>query len=80
LSLSEKYMKAKVTELPNGFDTLNVYNLISYKSLHEAFDGWALKELIGHYVNYRKQVSPSLHKLLPENQFQLYAISIQHPY
>ncbi len=74
-----KTHEGEVPELPDGFETLKAHNLISYKSLHEAFDGWALKELIGHYVNYRKQVSPSLHKLLPENQFQLYAISTRHP-
>ena len=66
-------------EHPDGFDNLNAYNLLSYKSLHEAFDDWALKELVGHYVNYRKQVSPSMDKLLPETQFQLYGVSTRYP-
>ena len=66
-------------ELPDGFDNLNEHNLLSYKSLHESFDDWALKELIGHYVNYRKQVSPSMDKLLPETQFQLYGVSTRYP-
>ncbi|MDP1615194.1 MAG: hypothetical protein Q8L68_05295 [Methylococcales bacterium] len=66
-------------ELPDGLDNLADYNLLSYKSLHEPLDDWALKELAGHYVNYRKQVSPSLNALLPESQFQLYGISTRFP-
>jgi hypothetical protein len=46
--------------LPDGFETLAAHNLISFKSYQEALDGWALQELIGHYVNYRKQTSPSM--------------------
>ncbi|TAN49214.1 MAG: hypothetical protein EPN21_12810 [Methylococcaceae bacterium] len=66
-------------ELPDGFDNLSNHNLLSYKSLHEPFDDWALKELCGHYVNYRKQVSPSLNQLLPEERFQLYGVSTRFP-
>ena len=66
-------------ELPDGLDNLADHNLISYKSLHEPFDDWVLKELTGHYVNYRKQVSPSFDKLLPEEQFRLYGISTRFP-
>jgi len=36
-------------------------------------------ELIGHYVNYRKQASPSLDDLLSEDQFQLIGISSRFP-
>jgi hypothetical protein len=46
------------------------HNLITFKSHQEALDDWALKELTGHYVNYRKQVSPSLQQLLPEEEFR----------
>ncbi len=42
-------------------------------------DRWALLELIGHFVNYRKQVSPSLHTLLPEGDFQLFAVCARFP-
>ncbi len=66
-------------KLPDGLDNLKAHNLLSYKSLHEPLDDWAIKELVGHYVNYRKQVSPSLHQLLPESQFQLYGISTRFP-
>ena len=65
--------------LPDGFDNLADHNLITYKSLHEPLDDWALKELTGHYVNYRKQVSPSLTNLLPEDRFQLYGICTRFP-
>ena len=46
--------------LPDGFENLAAHNLVTFKSHQEALDGWALCELVGHYVNYRKQSSPSL--------------------
>ncbi len=46
--------------LPDGFDNLADHNLITFKSLQEALDDWALMELTGHYVNYRKQVGPAM--------------------
>jgi hypothetical protein len=54
--------------LPEGLEELAAHNLITFKSHHEALNDWALKELTGHYVNYRKQVSPSVHQLLPEEE------------
>lgn len=68
-----------IENLPDGLECLKVHNLLSYKSLHEPFDAWALKELIGHYVNYRKQISPSFDNLLPEQLFQLYGVSTRFP-
>jgi hypothetical protein len=65
--------------LPDGLDNLAEHNLLGYKSLREALDDWALDELIGHYVNYRKQVSPSLDELLPPEQFRLYGVSTRFP-
>lgn len=65
--------------LPDGFEHLAPYNLITFKSHQESLDGWALCELIGHYVNYRKQVSPSMQDLLPETEFRLYAVCVRHP-
>lgn len=44
--------------LPDGLDNLGDYNLLTFRSHHEALDDWVLKELTGHYVNYRKQISP----------------------
>jgi hypothetical protein len=65
--------------LPDGLENLTVHNLLSYKSVHEPFDRWAADELIGHYVNFRKQNSPSLKNLLPESDFRLYAVSTRFP-
>jgi hypothetical protein len=65
--------------LPDGFEDLAPHNLLSFKSYQEALDGWVLNELIGHYVNYRKQVSPSMQQLLPETDFRLFAVSVRFP-
>ena len=64
--------------LPDGLDGLRAHNLLTYKSHHEALDGWALDELIGHYVNYRKLTSPP-DRLIAEEQFQLYAVATRAP-
>jgi hypothetical protein len=65
--------------LPDGFETLGPHNLITFKSYQEALDGWTLHELCGHYANYRKQVSPSMQNLLPEDDFRLFAVSVRYP-
>src|SRR5438067_837225 len=64
---------------PDGFEDLAAHNCASFKSYQEALDGWALNELVGHYVNYRKQVSPSMQELLPETDFRLFAVSVRFP-
>jgi hypothetical protein len=64
--------------LPDGLEGLRAHNLLTYKSHHEALDGWALDELIGHYVNYRKLASPP-DRLIAEEQFQLYAVATRAP-
>ena len=50
--------------LPDGFEDLATHNLITFKSYQEALGGWTLNELVSYYVNYRKQVSPSMQELL----------------
>ena len=65
-------------DLPDGLDHLRAHNLLTYKSKQEPLDGWALDELIGHYVNYRKLISPKP-GLLPAADFQLYAVATRHP-
>src|SRR3954452_6148617 len=45
-----------VGRLPDGLDGLSDHNLITFKSLREALDARAMKELVGHYVAYRKLV------------------------
>jgi hypothetical protein len=66
--------------LPDGFEGLSAHNLLTFKSHQEALDGWALCELVGHYVNYRKQASPSLEALLPETDFRLFAVCVRNPH
>jgi hypothetical protein len=65
--------------LPDGLEGLRAHNLVTFKSHHEALDGWAVKELIGHSVAYRKLVSPSPSDLLPEDRFGLYAVAARFP-
>lgn len=45
--------------------------------MRESFDAWAVQELIGHYVNYRKQLGGET--LVPETEFSLYAVSTRFP-
>src|SRR5258708_31374772 len=77
--LIRKEAAAVPCRLPDGFEELAAHNLVSFKSYQEALDGWALNELIGHYVNYRKQASASMQHLLGENQFRLFAVSVRFP-
>jgi len=88
LSLQQQYLDVVIikksqgkplSEVPDGLDNLSQYNLLTYKSLWEPLDSWALNELIGSYVTYRKQVSPSLRKLLPPEYFRLYAVCTRSP-
>src|SRR3984893_6639290 len=66
--------------LPDGLEGLRPHNLLTFKSHHEALDGWAVKELVGLDVAYRKLVSPSPSELLPEEQFGLYAVCARFPH
>jgi hypothetical protein len=73
--------RGKLTlRLPDGLDGLAAHNLVSFKSHREALDDWAIKELISHYVAYRKLVSPTPSDLLPEDQFRLYAVCARPPH
>jgi hypothetical protein len=64
---------------PDGFGTPAEFNLLTFKAVQDPLSPFALKELVGHCVNYRKWVSPSLDALLPEEQFRLLAVSMQYP-
>jgi hypothetical protein len=66
--------------LPDGLDNLADYNLVTFKSFQEMLDDWALKELTGHYVNYRKQLAEAGQPLLPESAFRLYAVCSRFPH
>jgi hypothetical protein len=65
--------------VPDGFNNLSKQNLVTFKSFRQALDGWALDELVSYYVNYRKQVSPSMKNLLPFADFKLYAVCVRYP-
>ncbi len=89
LSIKQQYLdvvilrkrKGRFTErLPDGLDDLADHNLITFKSHQEALDDWALKELTGHYVNYRKQFSSGGEPLLPESAFRMYAVCSRFPH
>ena len=55
------------------------YNLITFKSHQDTLNSDAIDELLGHSVNYRKQVSPNFDDLLPKCQFRLFAICARYP-
>jgi len=67
--------------LPEGFEDLARFNLVTFKSYQEKLSVWALLELIGHYVNLRKQESRSMDEdeLLAEDQFRLFAVTARYP-
>jgi hypothetical protein len=68
-------------QLPDGFEELARFNLVTFRSHAGKLSLWTLYELVGHYVNLRKQVSPAMDEdgLLPEEQFRLYAVCARYP-
>ena len=86
LSLKRQYLDVVVVEqaerepdltgICDGFDNLGRHNLLSYKSLHQSLNAWALEELIGHYVNYRKILGQ---KQVRDGDVRLYAVCTRHP-
>jgi hypothetical protein len=59
----------------DGLEDLRPHNLLTYKSGQESLDAWAIEELIGHYVNYRKAFAPRE----PVGEFGLYAVTTRRP-
>ncbi len=59
----------------DGLESLRQHNLVTYKSGQEALDAWALEELMGHYVNYRKNFAPKE----PASAFGLYGVATRRP-
>ena len=71
-----------LVELPNppdGLDDLSRHNLLTYKSLRESLDAWAMDEFLGHFVNYRKQCSPSRGPLASLSDFRMIAVTTRYP-
>lgn len=67
--------------MPDGMADLAAYNLVSFKSHKDKLSAWSLEELLGHYVNLRKQVSPSTDEadLLQAADFRLFAVCARFP-
>jgi hypothetical protein len=59
----------------DGLEDLRAHNLMTYKSGQESLDAWAMEELIGHYVNYRKVFAPDD----GIEKFGLYAVTTRRP-
>jgi hypothetical protein len=66
--------------LPDGLQGLRPHNLLTFKSHHEALTPWAMKELVGLDVAYRKLVSPSPSELLPDDHFGVFAVAARFPH
>jgi hypothetical protein len=67
--------------LPDGFEPLSQFNLVTFKSHQDTLDAWTLDELIAHYIAVRKMTSKKaqIDGLLPEDLFHLYAIASRYP-
>ena len=65
-------------DLPDGLETMTRYNLLTFKSKEEALNRWAMDELMGHFVNFRKMISPEK-RPLPYDLFSLYGVTMRFP-
>ena len=65
--------------LPDGFENLGIHNLITFKSFQQPLDAWTLHELVGHYVNYRKNEGPTPDSPLTETECRLFAVAARYP-
>ena len=74
----EQVKPIQTEQLCDGFDNLAKYNLISYKSLHESFNDFAVEELYGYYISYRKLTEQKAFKP-PKTDYRLYGIATQKP-
>jgi len=75
----KKSREGLLNEIPDGLENLRKYNLMTYKSHQQALNAWALDEFTGHFVNYRKMLSPLNEKLRPFEDFRLYGVSARYP-
>ena len=88
LSLKQQYLDVVIVrkrpgeshrQWPDGMENLADHNLLSFKSFWEPLDPWAMDELLGHYVNYRKQISPKGAPLVPTEHLRLFAVCARFP-
>ena len=76
LVIIEKKSGRRIRDICDGLEDLAKVNLVTYKSMRESLTVWALAELIGHYVNYRK--SRGVGRIKPTD-VQLYAVCTRFP-
>ncbi len=74
--LEQEDQSPDLSGICDGFDNLSSHNLLSYKSKRQSLNAWALEELIGHYVNYRKILGTGRKEGEAVN---LYAVSTRYP-
>jgi len=74
--IKQEDKEVKLSGICDGFDNLAGHNLLSYKSKREALNFWAIEELIGHYVNYRKVIG---RRKVKGEDIRLYAVSTRYP-
>jgi len=67
------------SEFPDGLEDIGPHNLMTYKSHQQSMDAWALEELMGHYVNYRKSIEHEPDRLPPPEDFRLFAVAARYP-
>jgi hypothetical protein len=66
-------------QLPDGLHLLRGHNLISFKSMHEPFDSFALVELMGHMVAYAKLVGRKKWRSFCKEDIALFAVCMRKP-
>ena len=66
--------------LPDGLEPLAEHTLVSFKSIAESFNDWAVEELQTYYGNYRKQeLDPQTGAMVPREAISLVAVSARSP-
>jgi len=78
-ALLRKPEAASDPELPDGFAPLAEHSLLSFKSIHEAINAYAIEELIGYGIAYRKLKRIELKVLLPPDRVRLMLIATRFP-
>jgi hypothetical protein len=68
-----------IRPMPDGLQDLQDHNLITFKSFRQTLDDWSLKELTGHYVNYRKQEADADGTMPSESKFALFGVCARYP-
>ena len=74
--LEQQDQRVELSGICDGFDNLSSHNLLTYKSKRQSLSLWAIEELIGHYVNYRKVLGRGKVK---GKDIRLYAVSTRYP-